>query len=123
VHDAPALPDVEPELAPPAAAEPVVEAGGQPGPTSLPRAPLAVVLAATGDCWLSIAVDGTRVPSRTLQAGERLEFAVQRSITVTAGNAGALAITLNGKPARALGGTGQVVTTTITAAGYEALLR
>ena len=123
-HDAPALPDVEPEPAPPAAAAgPVVEAGGQPGATSLPRAPLAVVLAATGDCWLSIAVDGTRVPSRTLQAGERLEFAVQRSITMTAGNAGALAVTLNGKPARPLGGTGQVVTTTITAAGYEALLR
>jgi cytoskeletal protein RodZ len=123
--DEPALPAVGPEPAPPAAvaAEPVAEADVQPGSTPSPRAPLAVVLAADGDCWLSIAVDGTRVPSRMLKAGERIEFAVQRSITMTAGNAGALAVTLNGRPARPLGGAGQVITTTITAAGYEALLR
>jgi hypothetical protein len=82
-----------------------------------------VVLTTTAGCWLSISVDGTRVPSRTLNAGERIEFAVQRSITMTAGNAGALAISLNGQPARSLGVAGQVVTTTIPASGYEAFLR
>jgi hypothetical protein len=42
---------------------------------------------------------------------------------MTAGNAGALAITLNGKPARPLGSAGEVVTATITASGYESFLR
>jgi cytoskeleton protein RodZ len=124
-REVPVPPPVEPEPVPPPAApaESVADTGARPASASSPQLPLVVVLTATGDCWLSISVDGTRVPSRTLQAGERVEFAVQRSMTMTAGNAGALAITLNGKPARPLGAAAQVVTTTITAAGYEALLR
>jgi hypothetical protein len=42
---------------------------------------------------------------------------------MTIGNAGAVAMTLNGRPARALGATGQVVTTTMTASDYERFLR
>jgi cytoskeleton protein RodZ len=124
-REVPVPPPVEPEPVPPPAApaEFVAETGARPASAPSPQLPLVVVLTATGNCWLSISVDGTRVPSRTLQAGERVEFAVQRSMTMTAGNAGALAITLNGKPARPLGAAAQVVTTTITAAGYEALLR
>jgi hypothetical protein len=86
-------------------------------------APLAVVLAFTEPCWLSVSVDGTRAPSRTAAAGERLEFAVQRSITMTVGNAGAVSLLLNGKAARPLGTAGQVVTTTVAASSYESLLR
>jgi hypothetical protein len=82
-----------------------------------------VVVTMTDPCWLSVSVDGTRAPSRTAGAGERLEFPVQRSITMTVGNAGAVSVMLNGKPARALGAAGQVVTTTIPAAGYESFLR
>ena len=82
-----------------------------------------VVLTLTDPCWLSVIADGARTPSRTAGAGERLEFAVQRSITMTVGNAAALSVTLNGRPARALGAAGQVVTTTIPASGYETFLR
>jgi len=90
---------------------------------SASAAPLVVVLAFTDPCWLSVSVDGTRGPSRTANAGERLEFAVQRSITMTVGNAGAVSLTLNGKPGRALGAAGQVITTTMTASTYESFLR
>jgi len=108
--------------APPSA--PVAEAAAATGGgTAAQPAPLVVVLTLTEPCWLSVSVDGTRAPSRTAGAGERLEFAVQRSITMRAGNAGAVSVTLNGKPARALGAPGTVVTTTITAAGYETFLR
>ena len=82
-----------------------------------------VVLELTEPCWLSVSLDGTRQPSRTGASGERIEFAVQRSITLTAGNAGALSMTLNGEPARALGAAGSVVTTTIPASGFESFLR
>jgi cytoskeleton protein RodZ len=86
-------------------------------------APLVVGLSATEACWLSVSVDGTRLPSRTLGAGERVEFPVNQSITMTVGNAGALDMSLNGKPAKALGGAGQVVTTTIAADAFTSYLR
>jgi hypothetical protein len=86
-------------------------------------APLVVVLSFSAPCWLSVSVDGTRAPSRTADAGERLEFAVQRSITMTVGNAGAVSVLLNGKAGRPLGAAGQVVTTTVAASSYESLLR
>jgi len=117
------------ETAAPAAspAAPVSDARATPGApagaAASPQAPLVVVLTLTDPCWLSVSVDGTRMPSRTAGAGERLEFAVQRSITMKAGNAGALSVTLNGKAARALGAPGQVVTTTIPVSGYETFLR
>ena len=93
------------------------------GAAASQQAPLVVVLTMTDPCWLSVTVDGARTPSRTAGAGERLEFAVKRSITMTVGNAAALSVTLNGKPARALGAAGQVVTTTIPASGYDTFLR
>jgi len=118
---APGTPQAPPATAaaPPAAAVAFAEPAGPP-PVS---APLVVVLTVSDECWLSVSVDGTRMPSRNYESGERVEYAVQRSITVTAGNAGAVAMTLNGKPGRPLGESGQVVTTTISAAAYEAFLR
>jgi cytoskeletal protein RodZ len=103
-----------------------VPAGEPPAPADASAgttAPLVVVVTMSDACWLSVSVDGTRSPSRTAGAGERLEFPVQRSITLTVGNAGAVSVMLNGKPARALGAAGQVVTTTIPVAGYESFLR
>jgi cytoskeletal protein RodZ len=114
---APAVPSSAP------AATPAATPSALPGAAASQQAPLVVVLTLTDPCWLSVNVDGARTPSRTAGAGERLEFAVQRSITMTAGNAAALSVTLNGRPARALGAAGQVVTTTIPASGYETFLR
>jgi len=125
-QSAAAPPSGQAEAAAPAPAppsEPAVTAGATGGAPSAQAAPLVVVLTFSGQCWLSLTVDGTRAPSRTAMSGERLEFAVQRSITMTVGNAGAVAVTLNGKPASALGDAGKVVTTTITASGYETFLR
>jgi cytoskeleton protein RodZ len=108
--------EADPAPAPPPAAEPA-------GAVADVAAPLVVVLTFSDECWLSVSVDGARRPSRTAAAGERLEFPVTRSITMTIGNAGAASVTLNGRPARAFGVAGQVVTRTITAADYESLLR
>ncbi len=117
---APAVPEPGPAVSEPEpAATPIA-----PSASAAPQqAPLVVVLEFTEPCWLSVSLDGTRQPSRTAGAGERVELAVQRSITLTAGNAGALSMTLNGKPARALGAAGKVVTTTIPASGFESFLR
>ncbi len=94
-----------------------------PAPSSTAAAPLVVGLSATESCWVSVTVDGTRTPARTLGAGERVEFPVNRSITLTVGNAGAVDVSLNGKPARPLGGPGKVVTATIAADAFASYLR
>lgn len=79
-------------------------------------APLSVVILATQPCWLSLTVDGKEVVSRLLDTGERLAYDGQASMVLKAGNAGALQLTLNGRRGRSLGGSGQVVTRTITPA-------
>jgi len=111
-----AAPAAAPSVPPP---EPAAPAGAVPSEP----APLTVVLTLAEPSWLSVSVDGTHTPGRTAGAGERLEFAVHRSITMTVGNAGAVSVMLNGKPARALGEAGKVVTMTVTASGYETFLR
>jgi cytoskeletal protein RodZ len=103
--------------------QPDVTAGG-PVDSAVGQDGLLVVgIVASDLCWLSVTVDGNRFLARNLQAAERLEYRVRTRMTMTAGNASALTVTLNGKPARPLGGPGQVVTTTITAGTYQSLLR
>ena len=120
---APLIPATGPAATPGPATDAVPNAVAPSGSADPRQAPLVVVLVLAEPCWLSVSLDGTRQPSRTAGAGERIEFAVQRSITLTAGNAGALSMTLNGKPARDLGAAGKVVTATIPASGFESFLR
>jgi cytoskeleton protein RodZ len=118
VSATPATPGAVP--APAATPATVPQAPGAPGaspaaaPASQPALPLSVTITADAECWLSLSVDGTRVVARNLQAGERVEHAARNAIVISAGNAGALSLAINGKPVRPLGGRGAVVTTTIT---------
>lgn len=73
----------------------------------------------SGDCWISATVDGDTVFSRLMRAGERQVLEATDTITVSVGDAGAFAYTLNQAPGRLLGGNGQVVTETITARNYR----
>ena len=51
-----------------------------------------------------------RASRRTLEPGEHVSYPVRTFVTINAGNAGALSLTLNGKPAKPIGTAGQVVT-------------
>ena len=86
-------------------------------------APLTIEIAATGACWTVLTIDGTRVMARTLDPGEHVSYPVRTFVTVNAGNAGALSLTLNGKAARSIGTAGQVVTATITPATFRTFLQ
>jgi cytoskeletal protein RodZ len=115
-----------PAMAPPSPStppQPDATAGGLVDSAVGQAAPLVVGIVASDLCWLSVTVDGNRLLARNLQAGERLEYQVGTRVTMIVGNAAALAVTLNGKPARPLGGPGQVVTTTITADAFERFLQ
>jgi len=99
-------------------------APGSPGEVGEGKsAPLVVGIVSSDLCWLSVTVDGNRMLSRNLQAGERLEYLARSGVTLIAGNAAALALTLNGKPARPLGKPGAVVTTTITVETFASFLQ
>jgi cytoskeletal protein RodZ len=83
---------------------------------------LLVGLAAIGPCWVSVTVDGRAVFAREMRAGERELVEARQEVTVTAGDASALRLTLNGQDARPLGAAGRVVTVRLTFADYKQYL-
>lgn len=89
---------------------------------AVPSDRLRVTLSAIGECWVSATVDGGRKIERLLQPGERLSMDVRRELVLTAGNASALAITLNGAEARPLGRPGEVVTTRLNLTNFKEYL-
>jgi len=80
---------------------------------------LTVALSAIGECWVSATVDGEKRVDRLLQPGEQLALDVHRELLLTAGDASALAITLNGAEARPLGKPGQVVTVRLNLMNFK----
>jgi len=80
---------------------------------------LRVVVTATDRCWVSAIVDGERSLQRELVAGEKHEFDVRRELVITAGNAGALDMVVNGVEAKPLGKSGQVVTARLNLGNFK----
>jgi transcriptional regulator with XRE-family HTH domain len=80
---------------------------------------LMVGLATTGPCWVSATVDGERVLERQLPAGDHRFLEVRRELLLTAGDAGALSLTLNGASARPLGKSGAVVTMSVNLTNFK----
>jgi hypothetical protein len=68
---------------------------------------------------VSAIVDGERVLERQLQAGERQVLEVRRELVLTAGDAGALTLTLNGASAKPLGKPGAVVTISVNLTNFK----
>jgi cytoskeletal protein RodZ len=120
--ETPARPAAAPPAPPPSQIRPPT--GAAPPPTAPPSAAAAatppaatpatdgftVSLSVRRPCWVSATVDGAKAIERLLQPGERQTIAVKREMVLTAGDASALALALNGVPARALGRAGEVVT-------------
>jgi hypothetical protein len=60
-------------------------------------------------CWVSINSDGSSVSSRTIQPGEVLSFNASQRLLVIVGNAGGVSLKINGKMAKPLGKSGEVI--------------
>lgn len=91
-------------------------------PAVAPAAPsdrLTVALSAIGECWVSATVDGEKKIERLLQPGEQVAMDVRRELVLTAGDASALAITLNGAEAKPLGKPGEVVTARLNLTNFK----
>jgi cytoskeleton protein RodZ len=65
-------------------------------------------------CWISVNADGERVFSGLMAGGDKRSVMAKEQIVVNVGDAGAFDYTLNGRPGRALGAPGEVVSKRIT---------
>ena len=111
-------PAAEPTPAPSAPAstppEPVSPKG-----TPSARDTFTVGVSARAPCWVSIVVDGVPSLQRLMAPGEQFTFHVRGEIVLRTGNAGALALTLNGNDAKPIGRPGEVVTRHVTSANFK----
>jgi cytoskeleton protein RodZ len=126
---APAVVPPEESPTPPAPSsssqEPSAAAATPASPATPPRTenPLVVKLAVRRPCYVSATVDGEKRIDRLLQPGEEQTIDVRREMVVTAGDASAISLTLNGAEARPLGRTGEVVTVRLNPANYREYLQ
>jgi cytoskeletal protein RodZ len=79
-----------------------------------PASELAMEISPRSSCWVSVNADGERVFSGMMGAGEKHTVTAREQIVVNVGDAGAFVYTVNGRPGRALGAPGEVVSTRIT---------
>ncbi|HEX5473295.1 MAG TPA: helix-turn-helix domain-containing protein [Vicinamibacterales bacterium] len=108
--------------APAPAARPVAE-GTKPAPTPPAGQTITLDLHPTAACWVSLTVDGRRIVSRIMQPGEHETHVVRQDAVIEIGNAGAFAFSIDGRPGRALGGSGQVRSARITPATAASFLK
>ena len=92
-------------------------------PSSTAAAPLVLELRPISECWVSLTVDGRRLFTRVMQAGERESHKVAREAVVEVGDAGAFAFRINGREGKALGDKGQVKTLKLTPATAAQYIR
>ena len=98
-------PAAEAETTPP----PAVVATNTPPPAPDMTPPSRVVLRATDDCWIEIRdSSGEVVISRLLHRGDAFPVPPRAGETLTVGNAGAIALLLDGSPLPPLGKAGMV---------------
>jgi hypothetical protein len=98
-----------------AAAAPAAPQPGASTPSSspapgAPRQGVSAELRTTRPVWVRVTVDGKQVLERELAADQRLPFTAVRTVTIRAGDAGAVRVSLNGADQGTLGPDGQVVT-------------
>jgi cytoskeleton protein RodZ len=127
--DAPAPP--QETAAPPVTRTPTPPPPPTPAPTPPPVAPegaktdppadegLTIGLLARRRCYVSATVDGRKAIEQLLPEGDHRTLDVKREMVLTAGDAAAIVLTLNGAPARPLGKNGEVVTIRVNPANFK----
>jgi cytoskeleton protein RodZ len=91
-------------------AEPPVQAGEPPAPVA-GEGQFRLILTPRGRCWVTVRSNGKIVFTGTMNPGDRQDLVLGGNVSLTLGNAGVMGVSINGQPARPLGGEGQVVTT------------
>jgi cytoskeleton protein RodZ len=82
-------------------------------------APIALVIRAREDSWLSITVDGRSFYQDTLAAGQEQSISAQNEVVVKSGNIGGLEISFNGNQLPMQGSEAEVKTLTFVPSGLK----
>ncbi len=134
--DSVAPPDALAQTAPAAAAVVPQDASSQPAPANAasadsgtptagvppalkPSGPVKVEITADEPVWVLARADGKFAFSGTLAANETRTVEASGLVVLRLGNAGGVAITVNGKPIPAVGPKGQVRTVQLTSGGFQ----
>lgn len=75
----------------------------------VPSQPLRLEVVGKERCWISIVQDGISVFSRVLEPGEVQSFSAEEKLFIKVGNAGGISVKINGKSAKPLGKSGEVI--------------
>jgi cytoskeleton protein RodZ len=126
-----AAPAAQPSTTQTAAKPPETKVPGTPvpaPPTPVPAAaaaatapvgPIHIELTADEPAWVSVQVNGKYVFAGTLEAKQSHTVDAAGTVLVRLGNAGGIAVTLNGKPLGPLGIKGQVRDIQLTSGGFQ----
>ena len=71
---------------------------------------VALTVAASRSSWVRVTVDGRVAAERIFKPGETQQINSAREVSIRAGDAGAIMVSVDGRPAAALGREGEVVT-------------
>jgi cytoskeletal protein RodZ len=120
VRDSSTDPPPAPAATPPPA---VAETAPTAAPPPVNADQVALRLHVTSECWVRATVDGTVVLEHVLAAGESRDLTPGRDVYLQVGNAGAVEWSINGRPAKPLGKSGQTVGARITRATLDRYLQ
>lgn len=115
-------PKPEPQHTEAPKAAPATQPVSAPTPPSS-NSPVQVTLTALEPAWVSLTADGKNAYTGVLQADETKSVEAATLIKLTAGNAGGLKVSYNGKPLDPLGPHGQVRVVKFTAEGLQFLAK
>ena len=106
---APAAPEPAPTVSPAASPESSAAASAAPAPTTS-ASNLSLLVEARRSAWLRTTVDGEADTGRMLAQGETFRINAKKSVSLRAGDAGAVFVSVNNAEAVPLGRAGQVIT-------------
>jgi cytoskeleton protein RodZ len=109
--------------APAPAPLPASDSSGSADRSSAPAVPMHVTFTATEPVWMSVKCDGNPSYTGTLIGPETKTFEASNSVTVLVGNAGGVAISLNGKSIGPVGQHGETKSLEITPSGAHPIPR
>jgi cytoskeletal protein RodZ len=119
----------KPPLTPPSAPPPKPDASQAAVAPSVPATPAAdvravrVAFTAIEPVWVSVTCDGTQTFAGTIEGPQSKEFDASNKMTVLVGNAGGLALSLNGKPVGPIGARGEIQLLEVTPSGARVVPR
>jgi cytoskeletal protein RodZ len=119
---APAKPAVVPDAPTPEAPDPPAVAAAAAAPDRPASDRLVVQLKAVQRSWVSAIVDGQRAVQRVFQPGDEQTLDVRRDLVLTAGDGGAITVTLNGAAAKPIGPSGQTSTARLNLTNFKEYL-